>query len=326
MKFRRFFAMAATSAILLLLAVATLPTPALAAPNITLSPTSGTVGTTVTATGENFNSYAGDQVHIFFGNTEVGGSPITVPGDGQFTLDFQVPDSAMPGTALVTVRDPSGNQLAQTEFVVPQPHISLDKGGGAVGTTITINGTGFRAGQTVTFSFSPYPEIDLGSVPATSVGECTYVFNIPESTGKEHKVIATDPAGNTAQTTLSVIPTITLDPVSGAIGESVKATGTGFGYKSRFSIDFDGNQVKTDNADVNGSFDVSFNVPDMELQTYNVTISDTEGNSAVIAFTINAGEASFVFPQWGIYTLMGIGGLGLFILGIWIGRKFAYSY
>jgi len=318
--------MAATTVILLMLAVALLATPAFAAPNITLSPTSGTVGTTVTATGENFTSFAGDQLHIFFGNTEVGGSPIAVPGNGQFTLDFQVPDSAMPGTALVTVRDSSGNQLAKTEFVVPKPFISLDKGGGVVGTTITINGTGFRAGQTVTFTFSPYPEIDLGSVPATPVGECSYVFNIPESTGKEHKVTATDPAGNTAETTLSVIPTIVLDPVSGAIGESVKATGTGFGYKSRFSIDFDGNQVKTDNADSNGSFNVSFKVPDMELQTYNVTISDTEGNTAVIAFTINAGEASFVFPQWGIYTLMGLGGLGLFLLGIWIGRKFAYSY
>jgi hypothetical protein len=316
--------MAVTTVILLMLAVALLSTPALAAPNITLSPTSGTVGTTVTATGENFNSYAGDQLHIFFGNTEV--AVTTVPGNGQFTLDFQVPDSAMPGTALVTVKDESGNQLAKTEFVVPKPSISLDKGGGVVGTTVTINGTGFRAGQTVTFTFSPYPDIELGSVPATPVGECTYVFNIPESTGKEHKVIATDPAGNTAQTTLSVIPTIGLDPVSGAIGEEVKATGTGFGYKSRLSIEFDGNSVKTDTTDSNGSFDISIKVPDMALQTYNVTISDTEGNTAVIAFTINAGEASFVFPQWGIYTLMGMGGLGLFLLGIWIGRKFAYSY
>ena len=326
MRFRRFFAMAVTTVTLLLLAVTLLPTPALAAPNITLSPTSGTVGTTVTATGENFGSFAGDQLHIFFGNTEVGGSPIAVPGNGQFTLDFQVPDSAMPGTALVTVRDPSGNQLAQTAFVVPKPSLTLDKGGGVVGSTITINGTGFRAGQTVTFTFSPYPDIDLGSVPATPVGECTYVFNIPESTGKEHKVIATDPAGNSAETTLSVIPTIGLDPVSGAIGETVTARGTGFGYKSRLSIEFDGNSVKTDTTDSNGSFNVSIKVPDMALQTYNVTISDTEGNTAVIAFTINAGEASFVFPQWGIYALMGVGGLGLFVLGIWIGRKFAYSY
>jgi hypothetical protein len=325
-RLKRFSALVATTVILLMLVLTLLPTPALAAPNIVLSPTSGTVGTQVTAKGENFNSYAGDQVHIYFVNTEVGGSPITVPGNGQFTHTFLVPDDAMPGTALVTVRDESGNQLAKMEFTVPPPHITLDKGGGVVGTTITINGSGFRADQTVTFVYTDHTEINLGSVPASPVGECTYVFAIPESTGKEHKVIATDPAGNTAQTTLSVIPTIVLDPVSGAIGETVSARGTGFGYKSRFTIDFEENQVKTDKTDDNGSFDISFKVPDMPLQTYNVTISDTEGNTAVIAFTISAGEVSFIFPQWGIYALMGIVVVGFFILGIWIGRRFAYTY
>jgi hypothetical protein len=325
-RFRRYFAMAAITVILLMLAVTILSTPLLAAPTIALSPASGTVGTTVTVRGENFASFANDQLHIFFGNTEVAGSPIKVPGNGKFTHDFPVPDSAMPGTALVSVRDQSGNQLAKAEFVVPQPHVSLDKGGGVVGTTITLNGSGFRAGETVNFTFSPHPEIDLGSVTATPVGECSYVFTIPVSTGKEHKVIATDKAGNTAQATLSVIPTITLDPISGAIGDEVNATGSGFGYKSRFSIDFEGKSVKTDKTDENGSFNVSFKVPDLELQTYNVTISDAESNTAVIAFTINAGEASFVFPQWGIYALIGLGGVLLFILGIWIGRRFAYSY
>jgi hypothetical protein len=319
--------MAATTVILVMLAVTIFSTPALAAPTIALSPTSGTVGTQVTVSGTNFESFKGDQIHIYFATTEVGGSPLTVPGDGQFSHTFLVPDNAMPGTALVTVEDENGNQLGEGKpFVVPQPHITLDKGGGVIGTVITISGEGFRASQTVTFTYSINAEIGLGLVEASPVGECTYSFNIPESTGKEHKVIATDPAGNTAEATLSVIPSTTLDPVSGAIGESVTARGTGFGYKSRFSIDFGENQVKTDKTGANGSFEISFNVPDMELQTYNVTISDTEGNTAVIAFTINAGEASFVFPQWGIYALMGLAGLGLFLLGIWIGRKFAYSY
>ncbi len=326
MRFNRFFAMAATSVILLMLAVTILSTPALAAPTIILSPTSGTVGTQVEISGANFESYAGDQIHIYFATTEVDGSPITVPGNGQFIHTFLVPDTAMPGTALVTIRDQDGNQLSKTEFVVPQPHVTLDKGGGVIGTMITINGTGFRANQMVTFVYSPHPEIALGSAEASPVGECTFVFDIPESTGKEHKVTASDESGNMAEATLSVIPAIALDPEAGAIGDKVQATGTGFGHNCRFNIDFDGNQVKTDSTDANGSFDVSFDAPDMALQTYNVTISDTAGNLAVAAFTINAGEASFVFPQWGIYALMGLAGLGLFLLGIWIGRKYAYSY
>jgi hypothetical protein len=325
-RFRRFFAMAVTTVILLMMAVTILSTPALAAPNITLSPTSGTVGTQVTITGTNFESFKGDQIYIYFGNTEVEGSPRAVPGNGEFTHTFPVPESAMPGTTLVTVKDQDGNQLAKAEFVVPQPQITPDKGGGVADTTITISGSGFRANQIVTFTYSPHPDLGLGSVEASPIGEFTYSFDIPESTGKEHKVTATDEAGNTAESTLIVIPTIVLEPEAGAIGDRVKATGTGFGYKCRFSIEFDGNQVKTDTTDANGSFEVSFDAPDMPLQTYNVTISDTAGNVADTDFTINAGEASFVFPQWGIYALIGIGGVGLFLLGIWIGRKYAYSY
>jgi hypothetical protein len=325
-RFNRFSAIAATTVILLMLAVTILATPVLAAPTITLSPTSGTVGTQVIVTGTNFESFKGDLIHIYFATTEVAGSPTTVPENGEFTFTFPVPDSAMAGTALVTVRDEDGNQLTKAEFVVPQPHITLDKGGGVIGTTITISGTGFRANQTVTFTYSPHPETALGSTPASPVGECTYTFNLPESTGKGHKVTAMDEAGNTAEASLNVIPTVVLDQEAGAIGDSVKTTGTGFGYKSRFSIDLGGKQVETGKTDDNGSFDVSFSVPDLELQTYDVTISDSEGNIAVVYYTINAGEASFVFPQWGIYTLMGLGGVGLFLLGIWIGRKYAYTY
>jgi len=328
-RFNRAFAVLATAVILSVLAVAILPTPALAAPTITLSPTSGTAGTTVTITGQNFASYANDKIHIYFGNTEVAGSPITVPASGVFSSGFQVPASAMPGRALVTVRDKNGSQLGESaEFFVPQPRITLDKGGGFVGTKVTIRGEGFLAGQDITFTYTGPNDttIELGSTKATSIGECSFSFDIPESTGKEHKVIAADGAGNKAETPFNVIPSIVLKPEAGAIGDSVVATGTGFGHNSRISIDFDQKQVVTDKADANGSFKVNFNAPDMKLQAYTVTISDAEGNIAVAAFTINAGKPSFVFPQWGIYALIGLAAAALFLLGIWIGRKYAYSY
>jgi len=325
--FKRFFAVLATAVILSVITVTILSTPALAAPTITLSPTSGTAGTQITVTGENFSSYAGDKVHIYFGSLEVDGSPITVKGNGQFTHSFQVPDSAMPGRAYVTVKDANGNQLGgSTEFVVPQPSITLDQGGGVVGTTVTISGTGFRASQEVTFTYSNHTDIELGSTPATPTGECAHVFTVPESTGQEHRVIAMDPAGNIAETFFSVIPSIVLDPVAGAIGEAVNVSGTGFGHNSRITIDFGDKAVATDNSSSDGNLEATFEVPDMPLQTYEVCITDVEGNTASVMFTIDAGESSFIFPQWGIYALMGIAGLGLFILGIWVGRKYAYSY
>jgi hypothetical protein len=329
-RFNRFFAILAASVILSVLAVTIPVTPALAAPTIALSPTSGTIGTPVTITGENFTSFAGDQIHIYFGSTEVTGSPLTVPvpAGGKFTLTFQVPDDAAPGRILVTVRDKNNNQLGgSAEFVIPKPSIILDKGGGEIGTTVKISGTGFRASQMVTFAYSNHTTIVLGKIAASPIGEIKdYVFTVPESTGKENKVIASDSAGNNAEAIFSVIPSIVLKPVSGAIGDAVTVTGTGFGYQSRITINFGQQQVKTARTDTKGNFETTFKVPDMELQTYNVDIADAEDNTAVASFTINAGKVSFVFPQWGIYALMGLGGLVLFFLGLWLGRKYAYTY
>jgi hypothetical protein len=325
-RFNKAFAVLAITVILSVLAVVILPTSALAAPAITLIPTSGTVGTHVTLTGTNFASYVGDNIYIYFGNTEVANS--TVPTNGEFTIVFAVPDNAAPGTTVVTVKDKEGNQLARAEFDVPQPRITLDKGGGFVGTRVTMSGQGFLAGQEIvcTYTGSNDAKIYLGSTTAGSVGEFTFVFNIPESTGKEHEVIATDTAGNKAEAPFNVIPSITLEPEAGAIGDPIVATGTGFGHNSQLSIDFDKEQVATDKTNANGSFKVNFNAPDMQLKAYTVTISDIEGNAADASFTINAGKPSFVFPQWGIYTLIGLAAVALFILGMWIGRKYAYSY
>jgi hypothetical protein len=324
-RFDRAFVVLVTTVILSMLAVVVFPTPALAAPAITLSPTSGTAGTQVIITGTNFDSYVGDQVHLYFGNTEVASN--TIPANGEFTWTFTVPDNAIPGTTLVTVKY-DDSELAKAEFVIPQPRITLDKGGGFVGTRVTISGEGFLAGQeiTLTYTGSNDAKISLGSIMADSIGKFSFAFDIPESTAKEHTVTATDTTGNKAEDSFNVIPFIALEPEAGAIGDPVVATGTGFGRNSRLSIDFGQEQVVIDKADANGSFRVNFNAPDMQLQAYTVTISDAEGNVTDASFTINAGKPSFVFPQWGIYALIGLVAVALFFLGIWIGRKYAYSY
>lgn len=83
-KFKRYLRILAVT--LPLLIVLTLNTPALAAPIITLSASTGAIGTTVTISGTNFESYRGDNVFLYFDSEELSGSPLKVPDSGTFSL------------------------------------------------------------------------------------------------------------------------------------------------------------------------------------------------------------------------------------------------
>ena len=129
--------------ILSLLMVAIPATPALAAPVITLSPTSGAIGTTVTVTGTNFDSYKGDEISIFFNNVEIADSPQTVSDTGSFSATFNIPDDTETGVAWVRIRSPIGSTLVTSSLVIPETEIELDIEEGDVGTVVTASGKGF---------------------------------------------------------------------------------------------------------------------------------------------------------------------------------------
>ncbi len=119
--FARYTKMLLTLAIALpLLAVLVLSTPAQAAPVITLTPTSGATGTMVTVNGNVFDSYKGDNIYIFFDDTEIPGSPLTVPETGNFIAEFNIPDDATTGRHWVEARreTASSSMLTRSFFIV----------------------------------------------------------------------------------------------------------------------------------------------------------------------------------------------------------------
>jgi len=91
MKYDKICRTLALAIIVALVVAAISATPALAAPVITLSPTSGAIGTEVTVTGTNFDSYRGDDNSIFFNDVEIANSPLTVPDTGSFSVNFNIP-------------------------------------------------------------------------------------------------------------------------------------------------------------------------------------------------------------------------------------------
>jgi hypothetical protein len=200
-------------------------TPVMAGPEINLSPDSGAVGTTVTISGENWDSFKGDEIYIYFSGEEISVSPIVVPQTGTFQFDFNIPGDAEPGEHIIRVRAEWGSTLTTSTFTVLEPEISLSRKSGPVGSKLVVDGEGFYADKVVTVYFS---NTILITLTASSSGEFSYSFNIPDSTAGTHDIIAENAEDNVSDAEFEVIPRIALNSDTGAVGSILKVSGTGF--------------------------------------------------------------------------------------------------
>jgi len=289
MKHYKIFRIVAIAFILSLLLVVIPNTPALAAPVITVSPTSGATGTMVTVTGTNFDSYKGDNISIFFDSVEITDSPLIVLETGNFSFNFNIPDGADPGGHWVRVKSELGSTLARTLFTVLEAEIKLGTEVGVVGTEVAIDGKGFYADKVITLYYDNRTRQKLGTEVATPTGEFSHSFTIPDSTAGKHKFTAENAEGNSAEAEFEVIPSTTLSSISGAIGNILIASGTGFGYRSVVVIYFKDTLVAYARTNWYGNFEGAFNVPVMRPDTYDVKAEDGDGNIDKAEFTITAG-------------------------------------
>jgi len=262
-------------------------TPVMAGPEINLSPDSGAVGTTVTISGENWDSFKGDEIYIYFSGEEISASPIIVPQTGVFQLDFNIPGDAKPEEHSVRMRLASGSTLIRSTFTVLEPEISLSRKSGPVGSKLVVDGEGFYADKVVTVYFS---NTILGTLTASSSGEFSYSFNVPDSTAGTHDIIAENAEDNISDAEFEVLPRIALSSDTGAVGSILKVSGTGFASKSDISVSFQSDEVAFAKTDESGTFGIaSFNVSSASPGTYDITVKDEKRNTVKYEFTIIAG-------------------------------------
>jgi hypothetical protein len=186
-----------------------------------LSPSGGTVGTSVTVTGSNFGSSQGASTVAFNGTT---GPPTSWSAT---SIKVPVPTGATTGDVVVTVGGVQSNQYA-FEVGTAAPNItSVSPTSGAVGTSVTIKGTGFGSSQgTSTVSFN-----GVSGVPSS--WSATQI-KVPVPAGATSgSVVVTSGIENSNSVSFTVPgtgPSITnLSPSSGPVGTSVTITGTNFG-------------------------------------------------------------------------------------------------
>ena len=312
----------ATVAVLSLL-LAFVATPAYAVDKvIELTPSTGTVGDSINIYGYGFSAVT---VYIYFSSDrayvddfiddevtayERVGITTPVSEDTYAELDtyFTVPSDLSDGTEDERVTGGTyyvyvtyynyDKILAFEEFTVEAVgEIELDLDKGPVDTEVEITGQGFDDEEDIIVEYDG-DEIDIasGDEETDDDGEFTCTIIIPESTGGEHTIsVIGEDSDIEAEAEFTVEAEIAISPDSGAVGDTITVSGTGFGYRSETIIYIDNTEVAEDETDRAGSFEVTFNVPNLASGTYDVEVEDEEDNSDKVKFTIAAIPAAATF-------------------------------
>jgi hypothetical protein len=180
------------------------------------TPTSGSIGSTVTITGTNFSCASA----VSFNGTNA--TSFTV--NSATSITATVPTGATTGTIAITT--PGGSVTSSSNFtVVPAPTISsFTPTSGGIGTTITITGTNLTGTTAVSFN-------GTAATTFTVVSSTSITATVP--TGSTTGIISVTTPGGTATSgsSFTVIPAPTISsftPSSSTIGATVTITGTNF--------------------------------------------------------------------------------------------------
>jgi hypothetical protein len=282
MKRNRFFKVMAAAVVLALLMLAIPLTPALGAVGViditTPATNYGSPGTTVTLSCAGFTS--GLTYTVYFS-----GAAVTTgsTGTGSFTAYFAVPARAR-GSYPVTVT--TASDTSNTETFTITPAITLDDDEGYVGDTVIVDGNGFLASSTVTIYYDG-DNVGTKTTDAYGVFTSDFTFAVPASTEGIHEIRARDTTDYTPYVYFDVSPKIIISPTSGAVGDTVTVSGTGFDGNATITITFDGTTQTTATTNSSGTFAATtFAVPETSRGTHTVRAQDSGANYATATFSV----------------------------------------
>ena len=317
---------------------------------ITVSPTSGKVGSGVGVAGYGFG--ASKTISIFFNNKLVTPTaPITSGTDGSFSGGaFNVPVSPA-GIATLIISD--GTSSVTTGFVVLADTtispVTSATSPGYVGMQLTISGNGHEANADIDIEVTYAGELVLlASTTANSSGHFSIAVTIPESAGGEHTITVSSNGVTAEQFTFIMESTPPAAPMLMYYFS---------GNRAEAPISFDWNEVsdvslpvtydlviytvtgtvETKVLELTGLEDTDYTLTEAEVLKlvplekneyyyWHVQAVDSAGNvsswSDADTFTIAGGGG---WPGWLTYLLIGLGVVVLFVFALWLGRRIAFS-
>ena len=265
--------------------------PALAAPTLAVSPSSGKAGAKVTVTGSSFDLYAVEfpQADVFFNGVEVVHN-VWFTGTG-FSTTFQIPVNTPPGTYTVQAVGPRDS--ATTTFTVgspPDAGFLMSPSSGMGKAPLTMHFTDTSTGNPYSWKWA------FGDGSTSS--QQNPVHNYPSTGTYTITLTVSNAAGSNSESrsVTAYIPALVLSPSSGKAGTKVTVTGNSFCLYAvqlpQATISFDGLTAPvsvpiTPNGNL-GSFATSFTVPAGTAKKSYVIRAEGPHDSAESTFTVTS--------------------------------------
>jgi hypothetical protein len=225
-------------------------------PRVVAGPAYAPVGGRVTLIGTGFAAVSPVKV-TWKGNASSLGTAClsNTSGVGGFSCAFTIPVGTVGGPYTFTATDGAGNN-ATAAFSVT--YLIVVASTATVGTIVRFTAFAFTPNSTFHIAWSA-GTICPGTTNATGVFTCN--LTVPPTPVGVHTFTATDGAGLSATTNLTIVPSAAVSPTGGMPSTTVKFTGEGYASGSLVQVSSSLGKACNNTSAANGSFACSYKIP-----------------------------------------------------------------
>ena len=256
--------------------------------HLTLGTASGIPGAAIGISGRGFGKGEKDITIAYDGVTVASG--IVADRLGTFSATFVVPPSGA-GQHVIKVSSATADKdLASEIGFKVVPGIAVELTSGPPGTSVDVSGSGFTArSNDIRISYDNTPV--LTGVATDGQGEFRVSFIIPPSPAGLHQITVSGPLTTKAtspQKGFRVIPTAALSDPFGHVGMNLDVIGQGFEPAATITITYDNLSTAAIFTDDNGSFRLTFPIPESRSGEHSVNAYDEKGNKIQLPFLVES--------------------------------------
>jgi len=246
---------------------------------LTVSPEEGRVGDTVTVVGRGYGQ-SETSIRLYIGGQRVlEDVAIEADADGSWSEILEVPRSTGGIRTIDTV--PPANVPAAFTVI---PGITADRSSGSPGDGVLMTGGGFTANErNIGILFGG--EARVTGIRSDDKGHWEEAFQVPEMPAGQYAVTAEGDRtlkADVGTIDFQVKPGIALSLDEGHVGMNVTATGRGFAASEEVTVFYEDYLSVNTTTNENGSFEVTFAVPESRYGDREVTAEDAEGNETEV--------------------------------------------